>query len=61
MAHMDCCGPPRRQALLWGSLAAAVPAIVGGVSVESAKASTTDLLVTDLEVATVTGTSVIIT
>ena len=61
MAHMDCCGPSRRQALLWGSLAAAVPAIVGGVSVESAKASTTDLLVTDLEVATVTDTSVIIT
>ena len=61
MAHMDCCGPSRRQALLWGSLAAAVPAIVDGVSVESANASTTDLLVTDLEVATVTDTSVIIT
>ena len=61
MAHMDCCGPPRRQALLRGSLAAAVPAIAGGVSAESAKASTTDLLVTGLEVATVTGTSVIIT
>lgn len=60
MAHMDCCGPPRRQALLWGSPAAAVPAIVGGVSAESAKASTTDLLVSGLEAATVTGTSVII-
>ena len=58
---MDCCGPTRRQALLWGSLAAAVPAIVGGVSASSAKASTTNLLVTDLEVATVTDTSVIIT
>jgi hypothetical protein len=45
-----------------GSLAAAaVPAIMGRVSVESAKASTTDLLATDLEVATVTDTSVIIT
>ena len=61
MAHMDCCRPPRRQALLRGSLAAAVPAIAGGVSAESARASTTDLLVTGLEVATVTGTSVIIT
>ena len=58
---MDCCRPPRRQALLRGSLAAAVPAIAGGVSAESARASTTDLLVTGLEVATVTGTSVIIT
>jgi hypothetical protein len=47
--------------LPWGSLAAAVPAIAGGVLAESAKASTTDLLVTGLEVATVTGTSVIIT
>ena len=60
MAHMDCCGPSRRQALPGGSLAAAVPATVGAVSAESAKASTTDLLVTDLEVATVTDTSVII-
>ena len=58
---MDCCGPSRRQALLWGSLAAAVPAIVGGAWPEAASASTTDLLVTDLEVATVTDTSVIIT
>jgi hypothetical protein len=61
MAHMDCCRPPRRQAVLRGSLAAAVPAIAGGVSAESARASATDLLVTGLEVATVTGTSVIIT
>jgi 3',5'-cyclic-AMP phosphodiesterase len=56
---MDCCGPSRRQALLWGGLAA-VPAIVGGVSAP-AKASTDNLLVTDLEVATVTDTSVVIT
>ena len=34
---------------------------MGRVSVESAKASTTDVLVTGLEVATVTGTRVIIT
>jgi len=47
--------------LLRGSLAAAVPAIMGRVSVGSAQASTTDLLATDLEVATVTDTSVIIT
>ncbi|MBO0802987.1 MAG: metallophosphoesterase family protein [Nocardiopsaceae bacterium] len=58
---MDCCGPSRRQALLWGGLAASVPAIVGGISVRDAKADTTNLLVTDLEVATVTDTSVIIT
>jgi hypothetical protein len=38
-----------------------MPATVGGVSAESAKATTTDPLVTDLEVATVTGTSVITT
>jgi hypothetical protein len=38
-----------------------VPAIAGGVSAESAEASTTELLVTGLEIATVTGTSVIIT
>ena len=58
---------PAAHGLLWthspqfapGSLAAAVPAIVGGVSAESAKASATDLVVTDLEVATVTDTSVI--
>ncbi len=60
MAHKDRCGPSP-AGLLWGSLAVTVPAIVGGVSAESAKASTTDLLVTGLEVATVTGTSVIIT
>jgi Icc protein len=62
---MDCCRPSRRQALLWGSLAAA-PVIVGGISVEDAKASTTGasssgLLAIDLEVATVTDTSAIIT
>jgi hypothetical protein len=34
---------------------------MGRVSAESAKASTTDLLATDLEIATVTDTSVIIT
>jgi hypothetical protein len=37
------------------------PAIMGRVSAESAKASTTDLLATDLEIATATDTSVIIT
>ncbi|HSZ41141.1 MAG TPA: metallophosphoesterase family protein [Trebonia sp.] len=66
MAHMDCCRPSRRQALLWGSLAAAAPVIVGGLSVEDAKASTTGasssgLLAIDLEVATVTDTSAVIT
>jgi 3',5'-cyclic AMP phosphodiesterase CpdA len=66
LVGMDCCGPSRRQALLWGGLAAAVPTIVGGIAASPASASTSgastsDLLVTDLEVATVTDTSVIIT
>jgi 3',5'-cyclic-AMP phosphodiesterase len=60
MAHMACCGPSRRQALL-GQPRRRRTSHRGRVSVESAKASTTDLLVTDLEVATVTDTSVIIT
>ena len=60
MAHKGLLWAPRRQALLWAA-SAAVPAIVGEVSAESAKASTTDLHVTGLEAATVTGTSVIIT
>jgi 3',5'-cyclic-AMP phosphodiesterase len=59
---MDCCNrPTRRQALLWGGLAAAAPAIAAGVSATPASAASNDLLVTDLEVATVTDTSVVIT
>ncbi len=57
---MDCCRPTRRQALLWGSLAAAAPAIAAGAAAP-ASASSGDLLVTDLEVATVTDTSLIVT
>jgi 3',5'-cyclic-AMP phosphodiesterase len=55
---MDCCRPSRRQALLWGSLAATVPALAAAVP---ASAATTNLLVRDLEVVTVTDTSVVIT
>jgi hypothetical protein len=64
---MNCCGPTRRQALLWGSLAAAAPAIAGVSAAPASAAESTagaasgDLLVQDLEVATVTDTSVIIT
>jgi 3',5'-cyclic-AMP phosphodiesterase len=62
---MDCCGPSRRQALLWGSLAAtaplaAAPLVAAGVATPAAAASG-GLLVIDLEVATVTDTSVVIT
>ena len=57
---MDCCRPSRRQALLWGSLAAATPLVAAGAAAPAA-ASTSDILVTDLEVATVTDTSVVIT
>ena len=56
---MDCCNrPSRRQALLWTGLAASAAAIT---SATSASASTSDILVTDVEVATVTDTSVIVT
>jgi len=60
MSHMDCCRPSRRQALLWGSLAAA-PALVAGIAAPAKASTSSDLLVVDLEVATVTDTSVIIT
>ena len=59
---MDCCKPSRRQALMWGSLAAAAaatPLALTGAAPASASAS--DVLVIDLEVATVTDTSVVIT
>ena len=66
---MECCRPSRRQALLWGSLAAATPLVAGGAATAAsaataatpASASTSSLLVIDLEVATVTDTSVVIT
>jgi 3',5'-cyclic-AMP phosphodiesterase len=61
---MECCRPSRRQALLWGSLAAATPLVAGAAASPAAAASATpaaattssssDILVTDLEVATVT-------
>jgi Icc protein len=55
---MECCGPTRRQALLWSSLvAAAAPLATAG----SAHASTAGLLVRDVEVVTVTDTGVIVT
>jgi hypothetical protein len=57
---MDCCRPSRRQALLWGSLAAAAP-LVAASAADPAAASSSDLLVTDLECVTVTDTSVVIT
>ena len=63
MRAMECCNPTasRRQALLWGSLAASAPLIAAGAAATPASASTNGMLVTDLEVATVTDTSVIIT
>jgi 3',5'-cyclic-AMP phosphodiesterase len=57
---MDCCRPSRRQALLWGSLAATVP-LVAASEAAPAAASSSDLLATDLECVTVTDTSVVIT
>jgi len=66
---MECCRPSRRQALLWGSLAAATPLVAGAAASPASAAtpaattpsSSSDILVTDLEVATVTDTSVVIT
>ena len=59
---MDCCRPSRRQALLWGGLAAAAPIAATVATASPASAQTSSgVLVTDLEVATVTDTSVIIT
>jgi 3',5'-cyclic-AMP phosphodiesterase len=46
---------------MWGSLAAASPAIAAGASARPASAATSNLLVRDLEVATVSDTSVVIT
>jgi 3',5'-cyclic-AMP phosphodiesterase len=57
---MECCRPSRRQALLWSGLAAAAP-LVAGAAAAPASASSSDILVTDLEVTTVTDTSVVIT
>ena len=69
---MDCCGPSRRQALLWAGLAATAGALATGgtAETEAAGAATTagpataaggELLVRDLDVVTVTDTSVVIT
>jgi 3',5'-cyclic-AMP phosphodiesterase len=55
---MNCCGPTRRQALLWGGLAATAATLASG---GTAVAAGGDLLVQDLEVVTVTDTSVVIT
>ena len=59
MAVMDCCGngSTRRQALLWGSMLAAAPLVIES----SARADSSGLVVRDVEVVTVTDTSVVIT
>lgn len=51
----------RRDALRWAGMAAATPLVAGAVDAAPAAAATTDLLVTDLEVVTVTDTSVVLT
>jgi len=58
---MHCCGngSTRRQALLWGSLLAAAPLALERAATAGADAA--DLLVRDVEVVTVTDTSVVIT
>jgi hypothetical protein len=59
---MNCCGPTRRQALLWSGLVASGAALATGGPAAAAGAPTAgDLLVQDVEVVTVTDTSVIIT
>jgi 3',5'-cyclic-AMP phosphodiesterase len=61
---MDCCRPSRRQALVLGGLAAAAAPLAAAPLVAATPASaqsSSGMLVTDLEVATVTDTSVIIT
>ncbi|MBY8885407.1 metallophosphoesterase [Streptomyces sp. PTM05] len=56
---MDCCSPSRRQALLWAGLAAAPLAFADAAP--AGAAAPADLLVTDLDVVTVTDTSVTLT
>jgi 3',5'-cyclic-AMP phosphodiesterase len=58
---LDCCGngSTRRQALLWAGLLAAAPVAVG--QAVDAAADSADLVVRDVEVVTVTDTSVVIT
>lgn len=59
IGYMDCCNrPSRRQALLWAGLAASATAVA---SATPASAAASDVLVTDVEVSTVTDTSVIVT
>ena len=66
---MDCCRPSRRQAIIWGGLAAAAPlaataataATASPASAQTSSSTSSGMIVADLEVATVTDTSVIIT
>ncbi|MEU1630603.1 metallophosphoesterase [Streptomyces sp. NPDC020096] len=66
---MDCCPSSRRQALVWAGLVATLPfaeSAMGAGTASAASRSAADirsgaLLVTDLEVVTVTDTSVVIT
>jgi hypothetical protein len=62
---VDCCHVSRRQALRWAGLVAATPLVAGAIDAAPAVAAGTpaagDLLVTDLEVVTVTDTSVVLT
>lgn len=60
---MDCCRVSRRRALAWGGLVAATPlaATAAGGQPAAAAAPAGTLLVQDVEVVTVTDTSVVIT
>jgi Icc protein len=60
---MDCCPSSRRQALAWAGLAAVLPFadVATGAGAASAATRPKGLLVTDLDVVTVTDTSVVIT
>jgi Icc protein len=68
---MDCCHPSRRQALRWSGLVAATPLVAnvlepGSTAYAASPASVSDvpagaLLVQDVEVVTVTDTSVVVT
>ncbi len=61
---MDCCPPSRRQALIWTGLAAAPLAAAGALTdpgTASAAVPSDALLVTDLDVVTVTDTSAVVT
>lgn len=66
IGRMDCCHPSRRQALAWGGLVAATPLVAdvlepGVASAAPSQVPAGALLVQDVEVVSLTDTSVVVT